>query len=330
MIQHRTHNWQRELKDSFRKVDELLNFLTIDPKSLIREVDSKSTFNFLVPRHFASLMQQGNIDDPLLKQVLPLKRENVSQPLHFVNDPLQESDTNTQSGLIHKYHGRVLLLVSGHCAINCRYCFRRHFPYDSNQLSKHQWLHLLQQIANDTSISEIILSGGDPLIASDQFLKWLIEQIASMPGIQRLRIHSRLPVVMPNRITEEAIHWMAHNNLITTLVLHTNHPNEISNELSTKIQLLNQNNVKTFNQGVLLRGINDDVQTLETLSVKLYQAGIIPYYMFQLDPVTSTAHFEIPERQIKLLQQQLWARLPGYLMPRFSVELPNQPGKLPV
>ena len=327
MIQHSSTSWQRELADSFSKVPELLKFLEIDANKLPFEVDEEAPFSCLVPVPFAELMEKSNVDDPLLRQVLPISKENEPQPLHFKADPLEEASTNLQKGFIHKYHGRALLLVSGHCAVNCRYCFRRHFPYSDNQLSKEQWRALLDDIKNDSSISELILSGGDPLTANDKFLEWLVDEIASLGTIKRLRIHTRLPVVIPSRITDATLKWLTHPLLKVTMVLHINHPNEIGAELVATTHLLHSKGIHLFNQGVLLKGVNDSVAVLEQLSYRLYDANIIPYYMFKLDPVTGSAHFELADDDIQQLQQQLWARLPGYLMPKFSVELPNLDGK---
>lgn len=324
-----TDSWQQIVQQSFQDPLELLNYLSIDIASLPNTsyLDRESAFPLLVPRPFADLMAPGDIQDPLLRQVLPLQLETSLPDGGYCLDPVLEQKHQAQQGVIQKYQGRVLLLISGHCAVNCRYCFRRHFPYGEHQLSKKQWGQVLDRIGDQPDISEVILSGGDPLSASDRFLSWLVERLKSIPSIQRLRIHTRLPVVIPQRLTQEAVSWMSASHLQTSMVLHINHPNEISPPLKERLQLLTGRGVHLFNQSVLLAGVNDDADTLVDLSVKLFAANIIPYYIHLLDKVAGAAHFAVEWERVMAIKQSLWRRLPGYLLPRIVREDAGQPGK---
>jgi EF-P beta-lysylation protein EpmB len=231
--------------------------------------------------------------------------------------------------VIHKYHGRVLLVVNGHCAVNCRYCFRRDFPYDDNRLNRSQWQTTIDTISKDISISEVIYSGGDPLASSDKQLQWLTEQLAAIPHIKRLRIHTRLPVVIPNRITEETLRWMTQTGLSTVVVLHINHPQELNDDgLINSIQTMKSAGITLLNQAVLLRGVNDSSAVLCQLSEALFEAGILPYYLHVLDKVTGSAHFDTDETLAKSLHAELTAYLPGYLVPKLVREVADQASKM--
>lgn len=322
-----TANWQQQLSDLIRSPQELSELLGLKVEDLSSGADK--LFELRVPRFFAALMKKGDINDPLLQQVLPAAAE-LDEVSGFSSDPLKESGFNKSPGLIHKYHGRVLLIAANQCAINCRYCFRRHFPYQDNHLGRDQWLSTLECISKDSSISEVILSGGDPLAQSDKQLKWLTEQIQQIPHVKRLRLHTRLPVVLPDRINDECLNWLKNQRLQTSIVLHINHPQEISPELISACARLKEADIRLFNQSVLLKGVNDNVGTLAQLSEDLFSAWIQPYYIHQLDHVAGAAHFLVDESRAKALYHQLRAQLPGYLVPLLTQEIAGKTAKTPL
>lgn len=319
-------SWQQILANVIRDPAELMQILELDSQQMPANL---SDFPLRVPRPFVDRMEKGNWQDPLLLQVLPQDRETDFQP-GFSNDPLEEISQNPAPGIIHKYNGRVLLVVTGACAIHCRYCFRRHFPYEDNSPSQKQWQQSLEYIAQDNSISEVILSGGDPLAASDRLLTNLVEQLSEIPHLKRLRVHTRLPVVIPNRITEECLHWMTGTRLKPVVVLHSNHPQEIDQNVSDMVATLQQHHIPVFNQAVLLANINDNSDTLIELSETLFEAGITPYYLHLLDKVAGSAHFEVDEARAKRLMDDLLKALPGYLVPKLVRESAKVPFKVPI
>jgi L-lysine 2,3-aminomutase len=311
-------SWKTLLKSAITDPKILLRALALDPASLPHAIDPEPSFKVRVPQPFLAKMKAGDPFDPLLQQVLSLHAETL--PVSGYNDdPLGESGDSTP-GVLHKYHGRVLLILSSACAINCRYCFRRHFPYADKLASGSQLQASLDYIRQTPSISEVILSGGDPLIVSDEALQNLIDQLAAIPHVKRLRIHSRLPVVIPQRLTQRLVDILQNTRLMSTLVLHVNHPQEIDSQLSAALQPLRQARVTLFNQAVLLKGINDNSATLIALSESLYDAGIIPYYLHLLDKVAGAAHFDISEARALALVTELRNTLPGYLVPRLARE----------
>jgi EF-P beta-lysylation protein EpmB len=271
-------------------------------------------------------MEPGNRQDPLLLQVLPQQQERVSVA-GFGADPLAERVSNPRQGLIHKYRDRVLLIASGGCAINCRYCFRRHFPYQQNQLGPEQWQQVLDYIQTHTELREAILSGGDPLVTPDSRLSRMIEQLATIDHLQRIRIHSRLPIVIPERVTHALVTALTATRLQPVIVLHCNHANEVNDEVRAAIARLRSAGITVLNQAVLLRGINDSVAAQQQLSETLFSSGVLPYYLFVLDPVAGAAHFDVPDAEAQQLVGELQARLPGYLVPRLAREIPGQPSK---
>ncbi len=311
--------WQEELSRAIRDPRELFRLLELNPEYLSKAIEAHGDFKLMVPRPYLAKMTRGNINDPLLAQVLPTAAELVTTP-GYSQDPLGESETNPAPGLIHKYHGRVLLIASPACAVHCRYCFRRHFPYELNQPGRRQWSQALKYIAEDVSIREVILSGGDPLAANDQLLSWLVKEIAAISHVRRLRVHTRFPVVIPQRINQSCIDWLSATRLKVVFVLHVNHPQELDDDIARSVSKLRTANVDVLNQSVILRGVNDRVETLAELSEKLHQTGVLPYYLHQLDAVQGAAHFSISEKRLKQLQTELLERLPGYLVPKFVRE----------
>ena len=282
-----------------------------------------------MPEAYLNRIAYADIDDPLLRQVLPLGEEAFT-PHGYVVDPLAEADHRPAKGLIHKYAGRVLLIASPNCAINCRYCFRRHFPYSDNSPSRAQWQEALDYLRSDTTIHEAILSGGDPLAASDRQLAWLVEQLESIPHLKRLRIHTRLPVVIPDRVDDALLGWLSATRLQKVVVLHINHANEVDQAMVDACARLKQTSATLLNQSVLLRGVNDDVATLATLSERLFEADILPYYLHVLDPVQGAAHFDVPDSEARELVARLRDHLPGFLMPRLVREIPGKASKTPL
>ncbi|WP_290698134.1 EF-P beta-lysylation protein EpmB [Amphritea sp.] len=318
--------WQTLLSQTLKSPEELLSYLQL-PDSLLEGANRASLeFAMRVPRPWLDRIEKANPDDPLLRQVLPLGEELETVP-GFISDPLEEMSSNPVDGLIHKYKGRVLVILTGACAINCRYCFRRHFPYDENRLGPEQWQKILDYIAADTSITEVIFSGGDPLVSSDARLKQLIGDLQEIPHLTRLRIHSRLPVVLPQRITTSLTNLFSQTTLKVVTVIHSNHPQELDTAVAKAVEQLKHAGVTVLNQAVLLRGVNDSVATLKELSEKLFDIGVLPYYLFTFDPVKGAAHFDVPDNEAKQIISQLQDQLPGYLVPKLAREIPGRGSK---
>lgn len=323
-----THTWQQALADAVKSAEELLSLLDIDTAHPgIRPL--LSDFPVRVPHSFLKRMVKGDIHDPLLRQVLPVAQEAL-QTAGYTHDPLEEQRAMVTPGLLHKYQGRALLTITGACAINCRYCFRRHFPYSRANPASDHWHQVLEYLTGHPDISEIILSGGDPLTLTDSRLRSLASRLADIPHLHTLRIHTRMPVVLPERINEELIGWLGAQRLQVVMVVHSNHPNEINAEVSRAMHSLKHAGVTLLNQSVLLRGINDDAETLVALSKALLTAGVLPYYLHQMDKVEGAAHFEVDDTQARQLMESVHAALPGYLVPRLVRELPDHPGKVPL
>ncbi len=320
-------SWQEELATAICDPAVLLKRLEINPAQLDSSAAAQQAWSIRVPLPYVQRMRKGDINDPLLKQVLPLGAELLPAP-GFSRDPLGEEDANPVAGVVHKYHGRALLIISPACAIHCRYCFRRHFPYEDNTLGKGEWQTALDYLANDESIREVIYSGGDPLAANDNFLLWITQQIAAIPHIKRLRIHTRLPLVIPSRIDQSCLHWLTATRLKVVMVWHINHPNEIDGSVRQTAQTLKHHGIELLNQSVLLRQVNDSAQTLAALSERLFEAGIMPYYIHRLDKVAGAAHFDVDNDKIQQIQQTLMDVLPGYLVPRFVCEQAGARSKL--
>jgi EF-P beta-lysylation protein EpmB len=318
-IQHFSKNWQQQLTDAFTNIEDLCLYLNLSPEALHVSNVAAENFALRVPLNFASCMEKGNPNDPLLRQVLPVKDELVAYP-GFNSDPVGDLVSVTETGVLHKYQGRVLFINTGSCAINCRYCFRRNFPYADLQLGKQKEAAAIQSIRNDTSITEVILSGGDPLVLNDSRLSHLIAQLGDIRHIKRIRIHSRLPIVLPARITEDFINTMKQSPKQIILIVHCNHANEINDRVVAACNTLKNSGITLFNQSVLLKGVNDDANVLCELSEQLFSHGIIPYYLHLLDKATGTGHFEVPKSEALELIRQVQATLPGYLVPKLVTE----------
>jgi len=321
-------HWQTLLSQAITEPEQLLHELRL-PQSLLPVAARASTeFKLRVPRGFLARMRQGDPDDPLLRQILPLGEELHSVP-GYSTDPLDELDTMPAAGVLHKYRGRVLLTLTGACAIHCRYCFRRHYPYnEANPTRDHD--KTIDYLRRQPEVREVILSGGDPLTLSDSRLAGLVSSIETIARVKRLRIHSRLPIVLPERIDPSLLEWMSATRLQIVLVIHSNHANELDANVDRAMNRLRQAGVTLLNQSVLLRGINDRPGDLVDLSERLFAADVLPYYLHQLDPVQGAAHFSVSDRDARLLVEEMRRQLPGYLVPRLVREHPGRASKTPL
>ncbi len=318
-------DWQKEIANAFKNPIHLLNYLKIDHAPFSEGVNASRLFPMMVPRFFAGLMQMHEPADPLLKQVLPVKDEFLSVD-GFTTDPLKENN-HANDGVVHKYKNRVLLILKGGCAINCRYCFRRHFPYQQHHLNRALLLKALNKIESDPNIDEIILSGGDPLMANDQTLNFVVSAIEEMSNIKRIRFHTRLPVVLPSRITTGLLNTLHTSRMTISIVLHINHPNEISESLQIKCKALARRGVRLFNQAVLLKDINDSAAIQMKLNETLFESGIQPYYLHMFDKVKGASHFCVSEQTSKRIMRNVVANQSGYMVPKLVLEEPGRESK---
>lgn len=308
---------------------ELLEKLSLTPEQMMFSTEAAQDFRFKVPAAYVDKIQPGFADDPLLRQIFPVQQEVELTP-GYTKDPLNEANSLSQPGLLQKYHGRALLLVTPGCAINCRYCFRRHYPYEDKG---HLWKQVEQNIElikHDLSVSEVILSGGDPLSLSDSRFAELIAMLENIPHLKRLRIHTRFPVVEPERISKQFINILAASHLHIIMVLHINHAQEIGSDNKKSLLKLHKQQITLLNQSVLLKGVNDNVNTLAALSEILIDNHIIPYYLHMLDKIQGSAHFEVADDDAILIHQQLRAKLSGYMLPRLVRETPGEKNKTPI
>lgn len=330
----------QSLAEAIRDPDELLALLDLSHTLAEPARQAARQFPLLVPRDFLARMQRGDPADPLLRQVLPIHAESEVTP-QFTEDPVGDRAAGRGAGLIQKYGGRALLIATGACAVHCRYCFRRHFPYADDPAHAEDWRAVLGTLRSDDSIQEIILSGGDPLMLTDERLATLVDRLGAIPHLKRLRIHTRLPIVLPDRVTPGLIEILRSTRLSPVVVVHANHPNELVGDCAKALRQLREGRcapggegearpITLLNQAVLLRGVNDDVDVLEALSQRLFTLGILPYYLHQLDRVAGAAHFEVPEQRGRELVEQLRARLPGYLVPQYVRETKGKPSKTPI
>jgi EF-P beta-lysylation protein EpmB len=328
-------DWQRELAEAVRDPLELLALLGLTPADLGPGITADSLreatrgFALRVPRSFVGRMRPRDPADPLLRQVLALPAELVAVE-GFGPDPLAEASAREAPGLLRKYAGRALLVSTGACAVHCRYCFRRHYDYSGDLEGQPRWSAALAQLAADTSIEEVILSGGDPLSLGNARLGALLDSLAQLPHLRRLRIHTRTPVVLPARVDPGLLALLAPWRERLAIVVHANHPAEIDAAVSGALRALGGVATALLNQSVLLKGVNDDAAVLEALSRALFEAGVLPYYLHQLDRVAGAAHFAVDDTAALGLQGRLLARLPGYLVPRLVREEPGAASKTPL
>jgi EF-P beta-lysylation protein EpmB len=315
--------WKDQMKRAIRDPFELAKQLNL-PRPTENQAAAAIAFGLFVPEHFLKQIKIGDPSDPLLLQVLP-RNEEVAIASGFSADPLEEANAKRADGLLQKYEGRVLLITNSVCAINCRYCFRRHFPYEQTPHSESQWQNALEQIRQDVSIEEVILSGGDPLTLVDEKLIPIVQQVDAIEHVSRIRFHSRLPVVIPDRITKELVELLSNVRSKVVFVIHSNHANELDPVVESALGRLSGSGCQLLNQSVLLRGVNDDPKTLVNLSKRLLECNVLPYYLHQLDRVQGAAHFEVAMETGKHLIAEIRSKLPGYAVPRYAIE---EPGKL--
>ncbi len=318
--------WKKQLSSLVSDPVELCKLLELNGQDTSNLKQVCQQFPLRVPMPYLERMEKGNLRDPLLLQVLPQGRELIEMP-GYTADPLEEAKFVPVKGLLHKYRGRVLVVVNGSCAIHCRYCFRRHFPYQEHQIGQVQWQSILDYIASDESIEEVIFSGGDPLTCTDSMLAKRSEDLQNITHISRLRLHTRLPVMIPSRVNEECLSWMTASRLQVVMVIHANHAQEIDAETGCALQRLAKAGVTVLNQAVLLKGINDNADVLAQLCKRLFVYGVLPYYLHLFDPVQGAAHFNVEEERALEIREELQAALPGYLVPKLVVELAHRRNK---
>ncbi|MDX3932762.1 MAG: EF-P beta-lysylation protein EpmB [Stenotrophomonas sp.] len=321
--------WQQLWRQAIRDPAELLSRLGLEPAALGVSEAALQQFAQRVPEGFVARMRHGDPHDPLLRQVLPIDAEMRQVP-GFSLDAVGDGAAKKATGVIQKYRGRALLVTTGSCAINCRYCFRRHFDYGTENAAKGGWQDAVRAIAEDPGIDEVILSGGDPLSLATHKLVELTDALRAIPHLRRLRIHSRLPVVLPERVDEDLLAWLGSLPWPLAFVIHANHANEFDASVDAALARLRAAGAQLLNQAVLLRGVNDSEDALAALSERSFAAGVMPYYLYQLDRVEGVAHFEVDDATAKALIAALTARLSGYLVPKLVRELPGDPSKRPV
>ncbi|HET7845415.1 MAG TPA: EF-P beta-lysylation protein EpmB [Xanthomonadales bacterium] len=320
--------WMREWRESVTEPGELLRLLGL-PADAVPLRAGGATFPLRVPRAYVARMRKGDASDPLLRQVLPLADEDAVVP-GFGTDAVGDLAAAAGAGVLHKYDGRALLVATGSCAVHCRYCFRRHFPYDEETAARNQWRDAIAWLRDRPDVSELILSGGDPWSLATHKLAELTDAVRDIAHVRRLRVHTRLPVVLPNRVDEELLAWVRALPVPLVVVIHANHAAELDDAVAVALSRLRDAGATLLNQSVLLRGVNDGAQALAALSERLMDCGVLPYYLHLLDRVAGTAHFEVDEARALALVQELRERLPGYLVPRLVRETAGAPSKLPV
>ncbi len=319
-------HWQHALREAFTRPAELLAWLELDPALPQLELTRLRDFPLRVPRGFAARMKKGDPLDPLFLQVWPGPRESETAP-GFVADAVGDMKSAQGDGVLHKYQGRALLITTGACAIHCRYCFRRHFPYSDSLAARGHWQPALERLQADPSIREAILSGGDPFSLSDERLAELFEGLARIPHLRRVRVHTRQPIVLPERIDAGLLKILRSVSLDKVMVIHANHAQELTGEVPQALADLRASGWTLLNQSVLLRGINDTTNALQDLHERLFSLGVLPYYLHMLDRVEGAAHFEVSEHRARELMRDLSAVSPGYLVPRLAREVPGDPAK---
>ncbi len=319
-------SWQEQLAQAIRQPADLLEFAGLKADSIGYSQQAITQFPVRVPYAFANRIKKNDPNDPILRQVFPYKAEE-NETIGFINDPLAELSVQPVHGLLQKYNSRVLSITTGACAVHCRYCFRRHYPYQESSASSKHWQASLDHIEDDLSIEEVILSGGDPLTLSDRRLQDMCSSLATIKHIKRIRFHTRLPVVLPARITTTLLKQITDNDKSIIFVIHANHANELDNAVSNTIKRLQEFGVLVLNQSVLLKGINDSVQALINLSERLVENNVMPYYLHLLDPVAGAAHYDVPIEQAQKLIQEMQSSVSGYLIPKLVKEEIGAPSK---
>jgi len=320
------NQWQQQFAQAITDPADLLSYLEL-PESLLPAANQAvKLFGLKVPLPYLNRIEKGQLNDPLLRQILPIADELVTSK-GFSTDPVGDHAAMQSPGLLHKYHGRALILTTGACGIHCRYCFRRHFEYSDANPAKNQWQATLDALHADNTITEVILSGGDPLSLSDKKLSELIAELEKVSHLKRLRFHTRLPVVLPERITKDFLALLTNTRLISVIVLHINHAQEIDEQVEAICTGLRETGVQLLNQAVLLAGVNNSLESLCNLSERLNDCGVLPYYLHQLDKVSGAAHFEVNDAQAKSLHNGLQTRLPGYLVPKLVREIAGETSK---
>ena len=323
-----TH-WRQALARAITRIPDLLDELGLEPEQLPVPETLLAAFPLRVPRGFVARMRPGDPHDPLLLQVLPRADEGLQVP-GYGPDPVGDLASVRTAGLLQKYRGRALVISTGACAVHCRYCFRRNFPYSGHHCSSQAVDSMASAIEQDTSITEVILSGGDPLSLGNARLSRLIRRFDAIAHLRRIRLHTRIPVVLPERIDTGLLELLAGLTSRLVVVIHANHARELDEAVVTGLSRLNDSGAMLLNQSVLLRQVNDDANVLAALSETLFDAGVLPYYLHQLDPVSGAAHFSVSDQRAVEIADELLARLPGYLVPRLVRELPGQPSKTSV
>jgi EF-P beta-lysylation protein EpmB len=318
-VQRLINQFFKMLTQFFTDLKTLCDYLELSQKDLNLHAKATENFPLRVPKSFAARIEKGNPQDPLLRQILPISDE-LQLYEGFSNDPVGDLQAVKQIGILHKYHGRVLLINTGACAIHCRYCFRRNFPYADLQLSKQQENEAIRAICEDETIEEVILSGGDPLVLNDARLLGLFEKLNTISTVKRIRIHTRLPIVQPERITQELLAIFKDSMKKIVLVVHCNHANEIDNDVFQACEKLKNANVTLLNQSVLLQGVNDDATILCKLSERLFEIGVLPYYLHFLDKAHGTGHFQVSKTRALDIMTTVQNCLPGYLVPKLVFE----------
>lgn len=321
--------WQQLWRQAERDPRRLLARLGLDEAAAGLSAEAAEQFITRVPQGFINRMRRGDLNDPLLRQVLPVTDELAIVP-GFSIDAVGDGAAKKATGVIQKYQGRALLVTTGSCAVHCRYCFRRHFDYAGENAARGGWSEAVAAIAEDASIDEVILSGGDPLSLTTPKLAELTQALAQVPHIRRLRIHSRLPVVLPERVDAELLAWLGSLPWPVAFVIHANHANEFDRQVDQALADLRSTGAQLLNQAVLLAGVNDSVDALADLSERGFAAGVLPYYLHQLDQVQGVAHFQVSDARALALHAALARRLSGYLIPRLVREIPGDSGKRPL
>ncbi len=324
-----TLSWQQEIAQSLRTPDELLNYLQLPAESIHEITGGHRQFPIRVTESYLRRIKPGEPNDPLLRQILPTVEELELAPGYGV-DPVGDCTALRGNGILQKYHGRVLLITTPSCGIHCRYCFRRHYPYREHSLSSSSISEACGWIASDPTIHEVILSGGDPLMVSNQRLALLLNALESIPQLETIRLHTRMPIIAPSRLDVILVERLLRSPLNIVMVLHSNHPNELDHHVERSLKPVAGSGIILLNQSVLLKGVNDQTDTLEALSHRLFECGVLPYYLHMVDRVQGSHHFEVTEDRASQLISKLGSRLPGYLVPRLVREIEGEPRKTPI